>query len=197
MSPPLSISVKSASGNSCVNSSIASKFIEGSSLTAVWGQAPVWTPRIRSGGRTPARVRLACSASSLVKMSLVTTKGFNPRLTSRGTIVSIKAVFPEPTGPPTPIRGITRVIAPGILTFGLTFTGLPPHIHLNICPTPVRLSAVSWQKTVHHPFRGSSPPSPTPAKKPASPTSGVPKSLRSDAPTMGASVAEWFGHRYG
>src|SRR5262245_54478055 len=38
-------------------------------------------------------------------MSLVTTSGHRPAERSRGTSASIRAVLPEPTGPPIPTRG--------------------------------------------------------------------------------------------
>src|SRR4051794_25331188 len=42
-------------------------------------------------------------------MSLVITAGRRPRAISTGTIASISAVLPEPTGPPTPTRWTSSV----------------------------------------------------------------------------------------
>src|SRR5262249_25228874 len=74
------------------------------SRTAVCGHEPVSTPTTRAGSSTPASVDRTCSASSRVKMSLVTTTGRWPAASSRGTRASISAVLPEPTGPPMPMR---------------------------------------------------------------------------------------------
>src|SRR5262245_45709479 len=78
----------------------------GSSRTAVCGQEPVSTPTIRSAASTPSSVARTWFASSWVKMSLVTTSGLRPAPRSRGTSASIRAVLPDPTGPPMPIRGM-------------------------------------------------------------------------------------------
>src|SRR5262249_1397435 len=61
------------------------------------------TPRIRSGGKNP-RPRKR-SASSCVRISLVTIATSFPFCCKYGTNRSIKAVFPDPTGPPIPRRG--------------------------------------------------------------------------------------------
>ncbi len=110
LSPPLSMRTISVSGNFSSISSTAAIFIEGSSLTAVWGQAPVSTPMILSSRRIPLRVLRTCLASSVVTMSLVMIKTFCPSSRRRGVIASISAVLPEPTGPPIPILQVFDMI---------------------------------------------------------------------------------------
>ena len=70
-----------------------------SSRIAAWGQPPVSTARMRSVGSASFRTRN--SASSRVKMSLVTTPRLIRSRSSRHS-ASTSAVFPLPTGPPTP-----------------------------------------------------------------------------------------------
>ncbi len=72
-----------------------------SSRIAVCGQQPVSTATIRSIGSTPAA--RSASASSVVKMSLVTT---TIESSSRSSVQSAptRVVLPLPTGPPTPTR---------------------------------------------------------------------------------------------
>ena len=106
MSPPLSISTTSPSGKRASMSSTAARFMLGSSRTAVCGQAPVSTPRMRSSSRMPLSVRWTCFASSVVTTSLVMISTLMPISSSRGVIASTIAVLPDPTGPPTPMRVI-------------------------------------------------------------------------------------------
>ena len=87
-------------------SSTAARFMLGSSRTAVCGQAPVSTPRMRSSMRMPFRVRWTCLASSVVTTSLVMISTRMPRSIKLGVIASMMAVLPEPTGPPMPMRVI-------------------------------------------------------------------------------------------
>lgn len=63
LSPPLSIRMKSRSGNRLSRSSITSKFIEASSRIAVCGQPPVSMPMIRSSGRQPVFKRMRASSA--------------------------------------------------------------------------------------------------------------------------------------
>ncbi len=79
----------------------------GSSRTAVCGQAPVSTPRMRSSTSTPFSVRRTCLASSVVTTSLVMIEHTHAQVEQRGVIASMMAVLPEPTGPPTPMRVIS------------------------------------------------------------------------------------------
>ena len=106
LSPPLSISTTSPSGKRASMSSTAARFMLGSSRTAVCGQAPVSTPRMRSSSRMPLSVRWTCFASSVVTTSLVMISTLMPISSSRGVIASTIAVLPEPTGPPMPMRVI-------------------------------------------------------------------------------------------
>src|SRR6476469_203787 len=100
------MSTKSLSGKRDSISSTAARFMLGSSRTAVCGQAPVSTPRIRSSSKMPLSVRWTCLASSVVTISLVIIRTLTPILTKMGVMASMIAVLPEPTGPPTPIRVI-------------------------------------------------------------------------------------------
>lgn len=81
--------------NSRCRSSSAARLAEISSRTAAWGQPPVSIARIRDAGRALCLVRN--SASSRVKISFVTAamEYFSRRARQS---VSIRAVFPEPTG---------------------------------------------------------------------------------------------------
>src|SRR5207245_2222093 len=62
LSPPDSIRIRSRPGNNRLISATAARFIEASSRIAVCGQPPVSTPRMRSGGRAPLRVRYSASS---------------------------------------------------------------------------------------------------------------------------------------
>ena len=106
LSPPLSISTTSPSGNRASMSSTAARFMLGSSRTAVCGQAPVSTPMMRSSSRMPFSVRWTCFASSVVTTSLVMMRILMPISRSGGVMASTMAVLPEPTGPPMPMRVI-------------------------------------------------------------------------------------------
>ena len=72
-----------------------------SSRIAVCGQHPVSTATIRSVGSTAAR--RSASASSVVKMSFVTTATDNSSRSSTQSAPT-SVVLPLPTGPPTPMR---------------------------------------------------------------------------------------------
>ena len=72
-----------------------------SSRIAVCGHAPVSTGLIRSSANTA--MRRSASASSVVKMSLVTTTMLTVGANCRHSAAT-NAVLPLPTGPPIPIR---------------------------------------------------------------------------------------------
>ena len=99
----------SRSSNLFISSSTASRFIEISSLTAVCGHPPVSTPMILSSSRAPAFWSIM--ASSFVNISFVTVPILYSSLSSLQSF-SIRAVFPEPTGPPTPILTVFFISIP-------------------------------------------------------------------------------------
>ncbi len=96
--PPDSIRIRSRSGNARSSRSAAAMFSVGSSRITVCGQAPAWTARTRSGGNCPPR--RSRSASSSVTRSLVMTAVSIPPAARCGRSASIRAVLPDPTGPP-------------------------------------------------------------------------------------------------